>query len=221
MLMSNIVLLTFADQKFELRRELTVSSSLFANKILSYSPMDIVDTDFAQKNFDILNNDRGCGYWLWKPYIILEALKNCQSDEIICYCDSGDLIAEETVNKAKKHLEDNPFFLVGGNFKNSHWTKRDCFVLMDCDEEKYWNAGQTYASISMWSKSDDSISFVEEWLAYCENKNILTDEPNICGKDNLDGFSDHRHDQSVLSNLVIKHNIKTFKEVQSTPWIVE
>jgi hypothetical protein len=38
------------------------------------------------------------------------------------------------------------------------------------------------------------------------NPNIITDIENITGP-NLHGFKDHRHDQSVLTNLAIKHNL--------------
>ena len=38
---------------------------------------------------------------------------------------------------------------------------------------------------------------------------ILCDGPNVCGLPNLDGFRDHRHDQSILTILAIKHGIKT------------
>ena len=30
-----------------------------------------IDNDFINKNKSILNCNRGGGYWLWKPYIIL------------------------------------------------------------------------------------------------------------------------------------------------------
>ncbi len=36
---------------------------------------------------------------------------------------------------------------------------------------------------------------------------ILTDIPNVCGFDNLPGFRDHRHDQSVLSLLASSRGI--------------
>jgi hypothetical protein len=41
---------------------------------------------------------------------------------------------------------------------------------------------------------------------YSENENIISDLPNIT-KPNLKGFKDHRHDQSILSNLAVKYNI--------------
>lgn len=94
---------------------------------------------------------------------------------------------------------------------NKKWTKRDCFVLMNCDSPKYWNAEQLMASFSIYVNNERNRNFVEKWLYYCCNKNIVTDIPNICGLDNFPEFKDHRHDQSILSLLAVKYKIEIFR----------
>jgi hypothetical protein len=42
-----------------------------------------------------------------------------------------------------------------------------------------------------------------------KNKKILDDTPNTLGFPNLPNFRDHRHDQSILTNLSIQKNIKS------------
>ena len=98
------------------------------------------------------------------------------------------------------------------NHRNSVWTKRDCFVLMKCDSAKYWEGEQAGAFFQVYRKTTDSVSFVREWFDFCQNKRILIDVPNMCGLPNLPGFRDHRHDQSVLSLLAVKHNIELFPD---------
>ena len=56
-------------------------------------------------------------------------------------------------------------------------------------------------------KNQDNINFINQWLNYCKNENILTDKPNEHGN-NLPEFKNHLYDQSVLTNLVLKNNIK-------------
>lgn len=56
------------------------------------------------------------------------------------------------------------------------------------------------------------MAFLEEWLNYCTDERILTDISNRCGYDNYAEFKDHRHDQSVLSLLVLRHGIETFRD---------
>jgi hypothetical protein len=85
--------------------------------------------------------------------------------------------------------------------------KKDCFVLMDCDEEEFINGPHLNASYLIFKNNELSRSFVAEWLHYCQNKEILTDTHNKFGS-NYPGYYDHRHDQSVLSLLAIKYKIK-------------
>jgi glycerol kinase len=63
------------------------------------------------------------------------------------------------------------------------------------------------ASYQIYSKNTFTIEFVDQYLNLCKNKQILTDTSNEYG-DNYSGYHEHRHDQSVLSLLAIKHKIK-------------
>jgi len=65
----------------------------------------------------------------------------------------------------------------------------------------------TLASFILIKKTEFSMSFIEEWLTFCQDYRILTDSPNECGLENFQNFFDHRHDQSVLSLLARKHKI--------------
>jgi len=49
-----------------------------------------------------------------------------------------------------------------------------------------------------------------QWLDWCQIEAVVSDNANIYGKPNFDEFKDHRHDQSIITNLVIKNNIKLF-----------
>jgi hypothetical protein len=215
----NKTLITFATTDFEEKRNFTVNSmSHFFQKNVNYSLSDM-NINFIEENNYILSLPRGAGYWLWKPYFILKYLNSSNlENEMIVYCDSGDYISDATLEKAEKFLQDNSCLFVKGNFINKQWTKRDCFVLMNCDDEIYWNNGQVYASISFWKNTEFSRSILKEWLDFCKNKNILTDLDNICEKNNFDDFIDHRHDQSVFTNIAIKNNLKTETELYSNPW---
>lgn len=90
---------------------------------------------------------------------------------------------------------------------NINWTKRDCFVLMECDTEVFWYGPHCDASVSLFRKCDQTMAFVQEWLAYGSNPQIITDLPNQCGLPSLPGFRDHRHDQSIVSLLAQRHSI--------------
>jgi hypothetical protein len=213
--MSNLHLVTFADIRYEQPRYNTLAQcSKYFDAIKSYTPEDL-DQGFIQDNIEILSRTyRGFGYWLWKPYIILDYLNNHLDDDndIMLYVDAGDTFDERIINSVRDHLDDNLIYAIHGPHSNTQWTKRDCFVLMDCDNTKYWDTGyQIYSSMIACRKNQTTLDFFNEWFKFCKNKNILTDDENICGKPNFPDFEEHRHDQSIFHNLMTKYDVKTVK----------
>lgn len=188
------------------------------DKVVSCSPKNI-DSEFWHRNLRILSQKRFGGYCLWKPYIIHKALLEMSHGDVLFYCDSGavfkqpmtrflenfrtgigdDIICFEWRSQEKPSLE-------------KQWTKRDCFLLMDCDTPKYWDSTQRLASFSVYKKTSLSVDFVMSWLRYCEDERIVTDLPNTCGKPNYPEYIQHRHDQSVFSLLAKKYGFAAFRD---------
>jgi Flp pilus assembly protein TadD len=96
------------------------------------------------------------------------------------------------------------------------WTKRDCFHYMGCDAQHYWNAPQIQATFSLWC-GKEAMEFVAEWLRWCQDRRCLTDDSNECGLANLPGFRDHRHDQSILTNLCVDRGIEALPMLPVPP----
>jgi len=185
-----------------------VKNKIFDN-VHPYTREYLETTEFYKKNKTILDKDRLAGYALWKPFIIYEALKNVSDGDIVVYMDCGDHPKRGIKGIILDYMDDADQYLIEGNFTtvNKWWTKRDCFYYMNCDEEKYWNSIQLEDGFIALKKTDFNLKLVEEWLEFCSDERIITDISNTCGFDNLDGFKDHRHDQSILTNLQIKYNI--------------
>ena len=180
--------------------------------VRSYDWEDLRATDFYHDNRQILDQPTGMGFWLWKPYIIQQALNAAEEGDIIIYADSGLEILAPLDPLFTLCREGNPVLLFGnGDFSNSMWTKRDCFILMNCDEEAYWQSPQCDAAFCLFRRCEASLQFVAEWLGYCRDPRILTDAPNSCGRRNLPDFIEHRRDQSVLSLLARKYRLPLFR----------
>lgn len=183
------------------------------HEINSYDFDDLKSTDFYQTHKRLLDQPRGLGYWIWKPYIILETLKNLSEDDVVIYSDCGIEIIKSLDSLVNICKDEEPVVLfANGNFQNRIWTKRDCFVFMNSDSREYWNGVHCDAAFSLFRKSDKSLQFLEEWLHYNCDQRIISDAPNVCNKKNIRGFREHRWDQSVLSLLAIKHTIPLFRE---------
>jgi hypothetical protein len=179
----------------------------------NYNYKKLKRSNFYNANKFILEQKRGAGYWLWKPYIILDCMRKINHGDLLIYSDVGIEIIKEISPLIEICIAQNGILLFGAHGKlNRIWTKRDCFIMMGCDSEKYYNSEQLSAGFQIYIKNDRSIQFLEEYLHFCRKKEIITDIQNTLGLDNLPEFIDHRHDQSVLSLLAIKHQIEIFRD---------
>ena len=174
--------------------------------------------EFYKENKTILDQERGAGYWLWKPYVILEALKEISDGDVVFYIDCGDFFTKGIIEYTRPILEKETCLLLGGGYVQKDWTKRDCFHYMDCDSPRYTDTIQLEAGIQLWKKTQKTIEVLEEQIKYCKDYRIVTDSPNECGLSNYEGFQDHRHDQSVLTNLFVKHGLAVDSTRHSTPY---
>ncbi len=195
------------------RQRLNRSAEKFGIRdIRSYDFEDLRPTDFFRDNRTILDQPTGMGYWLWKPYIILEALNSVDDGDIVIYADSGLEIIAPLDPLLDLCRNGNPILLFGnGDFSNAAWTKRDCFVYMDCDGPYFWNAPQCDAAFCLFQRSETTLRFVTEWLNYCRDPRIITDTPSSSGRTDLPDFMEHRRDQSVLSLLAARHRLSLFR----------
>ena len=215
------ILISFATNDKWTRSQTNLNKSASKHGIdgyISFNPKNL-NKEFAEKYSKFLRNDvRGYGYWMWKPIIIKQTFDLIEEGDIVLYVDSGNTVIHSLdylIQEAVKNdivLFDNR----DGNYqkttnKNRQWTKRDCYVLMDCDEEKYYASPQVDAAYQIYKKNDRTIKFIDEYIGYCCNENIISDLKNIT-KDNLPEFLDHRHDQSILSLMAVKHNISLLTE---------
>jgi hypothetical protein len=160
-----------------------------------------IDSSFLENNKDIFAFSRGGGYWLWKPYIINEVLKNIEPgsflfyidssykfinniDDIISYVDKKDIIIW-------KNKPNEPYYLM------NQWCKKD--VLQTPDNYEICWAGAILVKNTLYCRS-----IIEEWLKSC-NYHSITDSPSIIP--NLSKFVEHHHDQALLSNVLFKYNV--------------
>ena len=177
-------------------------------------------TSFYRQHRRVLDRRRGGGYWLWKPFIIHETLRGMPRGAVLVYCDAGleivagleplvDICARQAPQMVfASHYDD---FAAPGPVLCGQWTKRDCFAAMDCDQVRYHRAPLLDASCVVLLNSIRTRAFVHEWLRYCSEAAILTDDPNIGGLPNLPEFVAHRHDQSVLSLLAERDRLPRFR----------
>jgi hypothetical protein len=211
--------LAFATPEYALSLELSVEGARpYFESIRTWDREELKTTQFYRDNREILDQPRGAGYWLWKPYIIRERLREIPEGDILMYLDAGArIIADPTpLFEIAERVEIMVFAghyagRDGVPYRCAQWTKRDCFVLMGCDSPEYHEARMLDASILLVKNGPRAVEFIDEWLRYASIPEIVTDQPNTCGLPNLEGFVDHRHDQSIMSVLAARDALELFR----------
>lgn len=200
-------LVSFANDKFKEKQKFLhrIHQENFWHH--SYTREMLETTEFYKENQSILDEEVGAGWWVWKPYIILDTLKNANDGDLIVYSDCGDMFSPGLQPYAEGMIsEDDICLLLFGGNKNKTYTKRDCFILMDCDEEDYWESNQLEAGFMIWKVCDESKRVVEEWLNYCLDPRIIKNDASVLGEEFVE-FKEHRNDQSVLTNIAVREGL--------------
>ncbi|MGR3803832.1 MAG: hypothetical protein ACU0AY_10165 [Marinibacterium profundimaris] len=173
------------------------------------SARDLADSAFAQRNAATLSAPRGAGYWLWKPYLIRRLLSRLGQGDVLVYSDAGrddyyrfSRFPERLVASLRATRQG---FVAGTTIGHlgdiGTWTKRDCLVLMQADDPETLRQPMVQSTWSLWTPSRAALAFLDAWLELCQDPRCLTDQDNVLGQDNREGFIDHRHDQSICSIL--------------------
>lgn len=200
----NFHFLNFANGKYEDQRLAAANrmhdSGLFAS-INSIKWDEFSKTEFYRLNQTILECERGAGYWLWKPYLILRLLTEIPEGDVVVYTDVSDKCEAAGLLAYLKSSFAKDILLVPGCFINKDWTKRDAFAYLNADSEEYWDCKQLEAGIIIAKNTLLSKMFINLWLLSCQDSRILTDDINKSGLRNFPSFKDHRHDQSALTIL--------------------
>ena len=209
-----ILAINYADNRYQIAQKFNSrrARKFGADAVRSYSNLDLAE-EFKEKNREILKYARGGGYWIWKPYIIRDALSFVKEGDYVVYTDSGSAFVNKIqflIDCMNRGNSDIMVFAIAQIEK--YYTKRDAFILMECDSEQFADTPQICSGYMIFRKTEKTCQFVEDYLKYVQDRRIVTDEPNELGVPNYRGFIENRHDQSVLSLLSKKYGIKPFRD---------
>ena len=165
-------------------------------------------SDIYKKNKDWFSKENNYGHFAWKPYFILETMKKLPEGDKLLVIDTMDIFHPDIFKMVDDIMdEEDPCLLPLGNSNQGEYTKRDCFVYMDCDEEDYWTSNQLEAGFTFWRVCDRSKEICEEWLKWCLDERTNGDVTGFSNKEEMDGFKEVRHDQSILTNLALRDGL--------------
>lgn len=203
------VLVTYATPSFAVYQTINTLTARRAgfDECRAFGPADL-DPVFVRANANVLAAPRGAGYWLWKPWLVARELGRLGDGDVLVYADAATHFVRP-ITPILDLLEnaDGDVLVFGEGFRESQYTKRDAFVLMDCDASEYVDSPQRFASVFAVRRWADTLRFAEEYLAYALDPRILTDAANVMGLPDYPDFIAHRHDQSVFSLLTKRYGV--------------
>jgi hypothetical protein len=202
--------ITYGDDKFREQRKFlkqTALNSAFFDEVKVFSP-SFIEPVFAKRFQSIFEQDKGGGYWIWKPYFIKKKLDALPDDDILVYADAGCLINK----KGKQRFNDYKLLLQATDtgalafqlpHKESEYTKQEVFDQFKT-QDSVINSDQLMATVILLRKCKHTTDLVDLWYdTLYENSSLFTDEkdPVIQRPD----FIDHHHDQSIFSVIRKTH----------------
>lgn len=218
--MTKPIFLTFGERDFQLSKFRLSNQAILSDW---FSRIICLDKIFLLEKFSdkiyYMENTRGYGYWFWKPYCILKTLQTIPKNEVLLYVDSGCSINYHGKEKFDRFLEsiyDQDKIMLGFTMDmTKRWTKRDLYVYTNTDSLNFHNGPQTIGGINFWKHTDETLDFINQWFKLSLIENLIDDSESLAK--NYEEFIEHRHDQSILSLLVLK-KLERFISVSKIPF---
>jgi len=216
-----IHLVTFASPRFR-HRQLLLGWSALANGVVNtvtHWNINLLKTrGYEIKCPQIKFNERGSGFYSWKPFIIERKLQEVPEGDIVFYCDVGRLfpykLLSGSVHVFLDWMQDKqqsvmPGIQIPWHGPMSMWTKRDAFVALSMDSPQVHSSAPIQASFSIWVNNPESRNIAEEWTNLSADRQMISDDDSKLGLPELPDFHEHRWDQSLLSLICFKKGLKS------------
>jgi|GEM_PF-2454265 len=212
----NIHLTTFTDDRMTISANKCVQSAM-QHGSTSYSiwtPRDLSD-EFKETMANVLQHERGTGFYCWKPYIVHRTICKLADGDILVYCDAGN----EWVGDMRQAIDamDQDILFLSNGWRHMEWCKMD--VIQAILPSWFYSLGangnynseldefpQVQASTFFIHVTPQTRKFVQEWYAWSLIPGMIDNEPSRLP--NVPTFQEHRWDQSILCCLQIKYGYK-------------
>lgn len=166
-----------------------------------------LDAHFVQRFRSVLRKRvRGFGFYSWKPQVIQQSLRALPEGSLLVYVDGGSHLDSGGEGRFKDYLKKCHSSESGVLAFETHWLERnwtkgdllDHFAVRD--NPLVTETGQIQAGLLFLRNSAQTRAFVDSWArVFWDNFSLVDDTPSR--SPNLEGFIEHRHDQSVFSLL--------------------
>lgn len=220
----NIYFLSYGNDRFKnsiVRIEKEAEQMNIFTKILCYKEEDL-DSEFTDVHGEFVkNNQRGGGYWIWKPYLVKKTLQELNDNDILVYVDSGSVLNQSGLERLKEYfdiIDKSKYGILSFQlpYLEKNWTKNDIFKHFNSDQS-IKDAWQLMATAFIIKKCPHSCDLVNKWYENMHNYKLIDDSPSETK--NSQNFMENRHDQSIFSVLRNTYGSEIITDETSFPFI--
>jgi hypothetical protein len=165
------------------------------------------ETWFSAHHDFIRRNARGLGYWIWKPFLILEILRRIPKGDCLLYADAGYEISAAGRLKFESHLDlAREYNLLAFDIQHpvSKWTKSDTLHYFGVQNRpEILSSRQIQSGLIFCRNTASNILLMSHWAECCVARNytLVDDSPSVSSS--TPDFIEHRHDQAILTLLLL------------------
>lgn len=153
-------------------------------------------------------NRRGFGYWIWRPKIIQYHLRRARPNQVFVFLDAGCELninpsSAERLGAYLDHVQKFGMLVMDLEDETlAKWCKQD--LLQTVNQAKLATQKSVVeAGVLIARSTEETLNIVDEWvdLSCKDNYHLIDDTRSVAAEH--PSFVEHRHDQSILSCLVL------------------
>ncbi len=208
-----ITCIAYGSKDYKKAVELNLQTALEhgADEVKAYGPKDL-PLWFIIRNLIHFLRYPQCAYWVWKPYVILKALKGMREDEYLFYVDSAAVYINDVALLLDVFERDRLYIMAFNVDKiEKEYTKGDALFFLNADRPEIVNSNQRMSGFIVLKKCPETMKFVEKWLKACQNLLIVWGNRNFFKK-NYPEYVANRNDQTAFSLLTKKAGIPAYRD---------
>jgi hypothetical protein len=211
---TKISLITYGNENYKRAKERiwreAEEMGCFNGGITLYGPENLSD-EFKKATKGVIDQGRGGGYWIWKPFVIMDALSKANENDIVVYADSGCTLHKSGLSRFNEYIDmiswstgKSILAMKLRDHTDKEYTSTEIFDYFHQPVDgKVGNSNQVIATCAFFRKSPDSMAIVNQWLSIATTRpELFTDRYNEESKRTNPEFKDNRHDQSIFSMIL-------------------
>lgn len=218
----NIHFLTFATSDISLKEIRAEAEHFGFTAKFFYDEKYLKVTELWSKHGDfILENKRGFGYWIWKPFLVSDTLKRLKENDALLYADGGCALNSAGAERLLQYVDmaraSNGLLLFHVPMSETLYSKIDTIrrilPTVPIEELGQQRIGTAFVVIN----TKETRRFFQHVLKIAteHSYHFLDDSPSTASE--TPDFIDHRHDQSIMSLLSKHYNYSSIPDETYPP----